>query len=413
MNLLTYIVYALLAVLVIWGLKFPGFKNKFNDDFLDINSTKAVCGLAAILVILHHISQKPAFQDVTKELFFFNDIGFLVVSIFFFCSGYGLTISADNNPDYLKTFARKRLLTVLVPFYVFNIIFAIYQFNNMPLIRIVLGTLGFVLINPNGWFPFVLLVFYGVFYFSRKHIKTKKCQLVSYLIVSLLLILLFCVNGHFAWWADSHKGWWLVKGFNNVPWWMQEQVLLFSGEWWVNSSIAFFVGAVFASYKDIIVNFFKKGYWLKEALLIILFFVSYFYFRNLRDFKYNCWTEYYNFDPGITDKIICTYTNSLVSFIFIIAFVVLLMKFRSDNPITRFMGKISYETYLIGVIPLETLLFIISKNENPIVRTPYNYNLAIYVVAVISETILLGFLFNKLDNYIVRKINKEKVNEKY
>lgn len=404
---LSYVTYGLCILLVLWGLKFPGFGKKFNDDFLDKSSSKAICGLAAIFVVLHHISQKVAFQDVTKELFFFNDIGYLIVTVFFFFSGYGLTVNADNNPKYLDSFASRRLLTVLVPFYVNNIIYAIYNIpSGMHPLRLILGVLGLVQINPNGWYPFVLILFYGLFYFARKRIKSRPAELVFYLMCSLLLVVVFSINGHFAWWADK-EGWWIIQGFNNKPWWMQEQVFLFSGEWWVNSTIGFVVGATVASYKDKIVNWFKKAYWPKAIILVALFFVSYFKFVEIRN-KYNCWTEYWNLDPGIVNKLVTTYANVFVSFIFIVAFVVLLMKFRSDNPITRFMGKISYETYLIGYITLDVFSFLIFySNGDPKILNPFHYNMGLYIVAVLASSIALGFAMNKLNCLIVNKIRKK------
>ncbi|MDO5440307.1 MAG: acyltransferase family protein [Erysipelotrichaceae bacterium] len=403
--IVTYVTYALLIALIIWGIKFPGFGNKFNEDFLDRNSTKAVSGLAAILVIFHHLSQEAAFQDVTKELFFFNDLGYLICTVFFFFSAYGLTVSANNNPNYIKTFS-KRFITILVPFYVLNIIYGIYGLiNGMPVIRVVLGILGLVNINSNGWFPFTLLLLYLVFYLCNKTIKNRKIHLIIYFVLPFVLGALFSVNGHFAWWADSSKGWWLTKGFYDKPWWMQEQVLWFSGEWWVNSSIGFFVGALFGTYKEKLFAFFKKGYWIKLIVLCVLFGFTYKWFVGIRD-KYNCWTEYWINDPGILNKLITVTANQIVSLVFIFAFIVLLMKFRSENPVTRFMGKISFETYLIGKIVLEVFRPIILNKYGPIIKSPYNYNLGIYVVCVVSISILLGFLINKLDGIIIKKLTK-------
>lgn len=404
--LLTYVVYAILIGLVIWGIKFPGFTDKFNDDFLDKNSTKAISGLAAIFIILHHISQKPAFQDVTHELFFFNDLGYLICTIFFFFSGYGLTVSADNNENYLKTFFKKRFVTILVPFFLCNLVFAIVQgISGMPLVRVLLGVFGLVNINPNGWFPFVLMYFYLIFYLVRKNIKNKNIHILIYVLATFVLVGIFAVNGHFAWWGDPKKGWWLIEGFDDKPWWMQQQVFWLSGEWWVNSGIGFGFGAFFATYKDKLVNWLKKFYWLKLAISAVAFGLSYKWFLGVRS-EYQVWSESWEMDPGIFNKFVTTSANELISLLFIVFFVVLLMKFRSENPVTRFMGKISFETYLYGYLWLEFNSFIVSHYDAPIIKQPFNYNLALYAFIVLAESILAGFIFNKLGNVIIKKIKK-------
>lgn len=411
---ITYVTYAILAALLLWGAKFAGFGKKFNDDFLEKNSTKALCGFAAILIILHHISQVSIFQEKTGELFLFNDMGFLLVTIFFFCSGYGLVTSSNNNPNYLKTFPSKRLLTVIVPFIINNIIFGIYYLvkGDIPMIQFVLGIFGLVEVNPNGWYPIVLVILYLVFYFASKKISNKNVRLVIYLITSLAMISLFCVIGHFAWWAGK-PGWWLTSvGQTKAEWWMKEKVFWFSGEWWVNSSIGFVVGAAFGEYKEKIVSFFKKGYWIKLIVLIGLFVSSLFYFYSVRD-KFGYWSEYGGVTPQIKDKFITSAAQLPVALVFVVAVFVLTMKFRSENPVTRFMGKISYETYLYGVIAIESfqsLLYVKMgfKNYIPVVKKPFGWNLALYEVLVIAASILMGFIFNKLDNYICRKIRREK-----
>lgn len=405
--ILSYAVYAICILLILWGIKFAGFENKFNDDFLDKSSTKAICGFFALTIIFHHISQREAFQDITRELYFFNQIGYLFVLLFFFSSGYGLTVSADSNPNYLDNFKR-RVLTVFVPYFVTNVIFTAYNaIGGIEPLKAILGVLGLIGINPNGWYPVVLLIFYGVFYFSRKHIKKSGLRLVLYFLTTILLIVVFCVNGHFAWWSDT-PGWWFnYSEVSKAAWWRQNQILLFSGEWWVNSCIGFFVGALFGTYKDKIVNWFKKGYWIKLIVLIVLFVASYRFFNEYVIVHYGYWTEYGYRDPRILDKLITSFGQLAVSLTFILALVVLMMKVRTENPVTRFLGTITYETYLIGNLVIVGFEFLINKNNHPYAN-PSHSNLAIYAVAVVIVTIVLGFALNKLDGFLVKKLTSKK-----
>ena len=59
---LTYAVYALCLVLLVWGGKFAGFGRRFHEDSTSLPVMKSLRGFAALGVILHHISQEAAFQ---------------------------------------------------------------------------------------------------------------------------------------------------------------------------------------------------------------------------------------------------------------------------------------------------------------------------------------------------------------
>lgn len=405
--ILTIITYILLLVLFIWGAKFFGFKDKFDDNYLDKTSTSALAGFAAILIIIHHISQQDAFRYVSLELFEFVDLGFLITSIFLFNSGYGLTVSKNNNPDYLKGFFKKRILVVLIPFVISNIVFSIINIVYGGAIeKSILGAFGLVVINKNGWFPIVLIIMYLLFLFNQKYIKSFKGQIAIYLGTIILLYTVFIFNGHYAWWSGTNTPWISPNALMDKEWWQQMQVFLFSGEWWVNSAIAFVVGVVYGEYKEKIFNFFKKGYWIK---LLVLFVLLIFTFKNyiwVRE-SIGYWTEYGVGGPGIYDKFITASSQFFIPVIFIVTLETLMMKVRIGNKVMKFMSFISYETYLYGVISIELFSFIINKYGTPSVLEPYNYNLAIYTVCVLISSIVIGFITNRIDRLIISKTIKK------
>ena len=53
MDMIIYIVYPLLAVVLLWGCKIYGPK-KWNDEFLSLKQTKAIQGFCAVCIMLHH-----------------------------------------------------------------------------------------------------------------------------------------------------------------------------------------------------------------------------------------------------------------------------------------------------------------------------------------------------------------------
>ena len=109
-SIIDKVVAYLFIVLLFWGGKNKfGKKDEFNDDFLSLEVMKSLRGFAALGVILHHISQEYFFQE-EGVLSVFVNAGAFFVSIFFFCSGYGLLKSLDTKKDYLKGFIRKRIV---------------------------------------------------------------------------------------------------------------------------------------------------------------------------------------------------------------------------------------------------------------------------------------------------------------
>ena len=409
--LLSYCVYFLCILFLLWGGRFAGFGDRFHEDFLSKDSTKSLCGIAALFIIFHHIAQEWPFYGVTRELIFFNDIGFLLVSIFFFTSGYGLTLNADRDPGYMEGFGRKRILALLLPFYVANILFALNYIavGKASLPKILFGVLGLTQINPNGWFPFVLLLFYLVFCFSRRHLNTVRARLWLYGAATLFVLAAFSVMGHFAWWAGK-PGWWLEPdGFANAPWWMQKRTLWFNWECWMNSSIGFVLGAATASYREKIVAWFKKKYWLKLGACTLLFVLSLLLFRRVRG-HLGYYTENLGPAPGILPKFITGLFQQPVTVFFDLALFAGMMKFRTENKLSRFLGKISYETYLLGLVALESFQFLEYKADGmggwaAMAWKPYNWNLILYTLAVVPVTILVGYLVNTLDRLLIRKLS--------
>ena len=420
MYYLTYVVYALCLFLLIWGGKFAGFKNsQFHENSSSLEVMKSLRGFAAIGVILHHISQQGAFQRanmngkawVPGELSIFVNAGFLFVAIFFFASGYGLIKSFDSKPDYLKDFLKKRVLKALViPFYVNVLFYALYHLirgYHMPLAHWITNFLGLTLMNEYAWYPVVAVLLYLAFYLFFKNIKNQKLCFTLMALVILLMGIFFCVSGHFAWWAGP-KNWWL-NGMEHAAWWKQQRIIWFFGEWWVNSAPALLAGMIFARKEEKIREWFKKLYWLKLIAAIILM-MALTILSGYGQMKFGYWTEWSGNGPGILKKFI-TYCCQFPQAVMIaILFFIIMLKYYTVNPVSRFFGNISLETYMMNLIALEAFRFLLyGKNGQPLSK-PYHYNLAIYLICVFAGTILLALLY-KLANKGVLKLFKDKPKE--
>jgi peptidoglycan/LPS O-acetylase OafA/YrhL len=85
-----------------------------------------------------------------------------------------------------------------------------------------------------------------------------------------------------------------------------------------------------------------------------------------------------------------------------------MLKYKVSNPISRFFGKYSLETYMMNLIAITAFRFLIYKQVPQYGLIPVykagHYNLAIYFAAVFAVTILLALLYKFLCRLIQKRI---------
>ncbi|MBQ0012491.1 MAG: acyltransferase [Clostridiales bacterium] len=386
-------VYAFFYMILFWGATGKVGRKEFNDDFDSLETMKSLRGLAAIGVILHHISQEEFFQKA-KVLTPFVNAGAFFVAIFFFCSGFGLMRSLDVKEDYLKGFIKKRIVkSIVLPYYINIILYALfYRFicvKKMPTAQWLWNFSGFTMMNVYAWFPIILAILYLFFYIFFRIFKNPKMRPLVFVLMALVIFglgLTFCYGGHFAWWSGK-KNWWLMG--SKTKWWKEQRVFWFQGEWWVNSAIAFLAGLIFANYEKKIVPWFQKLYGLKFHILLALTYVAY-RLSNYGQEKFGYWTEYSGKGPGIADKVKTYFCQQPVFLLLGVLVIVFMMKYHVNNPVTRFFGNCSLHTYLMNLMALEYFRDLYVRKRFPF-KTAQN-KLLVFAVCVFAFTILLGLL---------------------
>jgi hypothetical protein len=407
----TYIVYVFCIGLLVWGGKFSGFKNQFHSDSTSLEVTKCLRGFAAIGVIIHHIALEQAFQKangngIPGELSLFLNAGYRFVAIFFFCSGYGLIKSFETKPDYLKPFMKKRVLkAIVIPYYVSIVIFAVFRFATGERLSPVLwitNFLGITMMNSYAWYPVVAAILYTAFFVIFKNIRNQKICFSLMALLILLLGVVFCVNGHFTWWAGE-KNWWLDWNCElHKKWWTGNNVWWFSGEWWVNSAPALFVGMLFARFEKQITVWFKKIYWLKLSG-VLLIMACFYLLTSFALTKFGYWTEFSGRGEGTLNKLITYFMQIPESMWLGPTLFVIMMKYYVQNPVAKFFGNYSLETYMMNLIAITSFRFLLYTKETlhvPFGMQPYywkgRFNLLVYAVCVFVLSIILGVIYKKL-----------------
>ena len=117
--LLDLLVLLLLAVTLL-NIKIVKPITAFNDECLSLKSCNSYRGMFALVVILHHISQRVTCGYLLPD---FTRVGYLAVSVFFFLSGYGLLKKHLSDDNYSRGFLQKRIPTILIPYILMTVLY--------------------------------------------------------------------------------------------------------------------------------------------------------------------------------------------------------------------------------------------------------------------------------------------------
>ena len=318
-----------LFVIMLIQVKFAA-KSTFHEDFLSLQNTKILQGIAAVCIVFHHLSQYiTEYGAVWKgPITLFSSMGIFFTTIFFFCSGYGLVTSYNKKPDYLKSFFKKRMPSVLIPFMMSNIIYLIFvglYFRNVnSVLEGIANFFGLVLINTNTWFLVEIIILYLAFYFIFRFVKKPKNAIAVMAGFIVIMITASLLLGH-----DSSDG--------GGHWFM--------GEWWYNTTIFFLVGMLTAQYYDKILNFMKKHYkWLLpvSVLLFLITFVGEEIIISIFGY-YREWEGH----PGYGAKAVTLLAQTVVCFFWLLMLLLICLKVQFKNRLLILLSKISLELYIM------------------------------------------------------------------
>lgn len=320
------------------------FKIKRNDGLFDIESTNALRGFWSIVVILVHIPllYQNRYQDMI------GSFAYIGVTYFFMISAFGLQCAyLKKGKESLKGFWPRRLIKLIIPSAIVAIITSIVK---------LIFSLSFSwtdLIFINKW-VLQLILFYLFYWIVYKFCKVENKYKVA--IVSALA----CI-------------WGLLSYFFG-------EYLYLS---WSTESFGFAYGLIFAYNYDKIKEFINKKNWLTLGVALIaslVLGVLYLKFKSVY------------FIGGFCLKV-------LLGMAITITIIAVNKLFKFSNPINKFLGKISYETYLLH----GTIFMLLS---NIIIRANVTVNSGIYILAAVTLTIIGSYLINLLSNFITSKLEK-------
>ena len=292
----------LLAILIMWGIRFPGY----HANYMGQTYTTAIKGIFTVLIFYSHIrgyiTLSPAWWNTSYNTIL-DHLGQLIVVLFFFYSGYGIWESRKRKPGYGSSFFKRRFLKVLLHFDIAVLLFVIVQLF-IPIIypakAYLLCWIGWESVGNSNWFIFDILALYLI---AQIALLVQDSYGHGGIVITLL----------------ATAGLWLALRIAGKP------------SWWMDTILAFPLGMIFSHYKTRVDRLLEKRglpYCL-FALLLLLFISLHLQWGN----------DLY----GGAACLFCCLVTVTSSFVCI------------NNPGLAWLGKNAFTIYIIQRLPMIVL----------------------------------------------------------
>lgn len=359
------------AVILLWGIRVSG-RHEWQEGSLSLEHSKDLLGFFALMIVVHHTIQALIQNRGTNVgiMVIYENMGVCFVGGFFLFSGYGLLKSLYSKKNYFDHFFKKRILKILVPFYVVNTFFTIVakHMGMLDSYEVAPCMTGIIMPNDHMWYLVEIVVLYALFYKNFKNPKSEKHAFIRMFIDIILVIAMSFIFGH--------------------------GPFLFQGEWWYNSTILFFIGMLIARFEKPVISFAKKYYVGLTGLMAVAFVVLYKVTVNIINAR-GYWTEFSNITWAQSNldklEVLSVQVPMIISFVLLV--LLLGLKVKVSNKVLHFLGVISLDLYITHRL----CIWVFDWIKSP----------AMYMLTILICSLILGSVFHVIiavANKIVYKI---------
>lgn len=373
-----YISLALLgALLLINAKRRPSDEKTFFDRIL----SKEIRGFLAIFIIFHQtvitMVNFGVREELMKEFMNYYYYGILAVAFFFFSSGFGLVKRWLTDKDYTKGFMKRRIFTVLVPYFICNYIYLteallgnIRYGNHFTFTEVICAFFGLFLVNNQMWFAVEIMILYVAFRIIFGKVRKAGTGIILTTVVVLIMVTIGLLSGH----SQS-----MIMSY-----W-------FKGEWWYNTILMFPVGMLYAYKEEKVNSVIRKAFTAIILSSSVLFVLLDYIHRGLVE-RQIYYIDDRNNLQGILYRLEGLSEETVLELVFIILVITIVSKVRIGNAVLKFMGKISLETIMLNYLMIENLFFIYEK-----------YGIGVYLPAVLVSTIVVAAVVYLIKNMVLER----------
>ena len=346
----------MLVLLIVFGLIcLYGIKlSSFHPDYMGTAQTGSVKGMFAMIILFSHLRSYLTVTAPADLLYctLLDLIGQLMVTLFFFYSGYGILESFQHKENYTGSFFKNRILKTLIHFDMAVLLFLIlslllgqaYSPNTY-----VLCWIGWTSLGNSNWFVFDMLVLYLVTWPALLLAnRTRRKPLWACLLTSVFSLTLWIVL------RKLRPGFWEVI--------------------WYNTILCYPLGMWYSLVREGLDRLWQRRKalsWLSLVLVMVCFLGCGLLYRR-------------------TGQIM---VYSLYACVFSLLVVLITTKVKVDNPILRWLGETSFAIYILQRLPM-----ILMEHFG---LAEYNLPFAVLSIAL---TLPLAWGFNKLYALVDRRL---------
>ena len=339
-----YIFLAYIALCLV-GANFKSIKT-FNKDLLSKETTNAINGIFVGIILFSHFNSYLTFTNPTDLIYLkiIRKIGQLMVTTFFFYSGYGILESIKNKKDYMKHFFKNRILKLFIIFGFAVVLWIIYDLlthADYTVKDYIVAFTGLKSIGNSSWFIFATFWLY-IFTLIGFNVFKKKEDILKGILLTTIGSLLYIsyMKYHF----DGY---------------------------WYNTVLCFNLGMFISYYKEKIIAHFKDNTVYSLTFLALLF-ILWFCFQSMN------------------------YLLQFLVYSTTFSFVVFLCSYKINvgNRMLKYLGDNTFNIYIMqrmSYISLQKLGLL-------------DYNIYLYFAASIVLTIVIVFVFDKMLKFILKRI---------
>ena len=137
--------------------------SNFHEDYMEREQTGSIKGFFAIIIVFSHfrnyVQLTNSFLDSSFQLII-SLIGQLMVTLFFFYSGFGIMKAYKTKDGYTNNFFKNRILKTLLHFDLIVILYLIISLiigSNYLWQDYTFAWIGWTSLGNSNWFIFVML----------------------------------------------------------------------------------------------------------------------------------------------------------------------------------------------------------------------------------------------------------------
>ena len=330
-------VYAALLVLSLIGLK-VSFRH--TDRYLSMDSTNTVRGIYIMLIFLSHFMQYYTYTEPIDKMGgnISKMFGQMIVVMFMFYSGYGIGEAYKRKGHaYIKSFPKHRILKTFVHFEIAILLYFVLSLilhSGYSAKRVLLSFIGWESIGNSNWYIFAVIILYILTWVAFSIARKDKIYAAVLVTAFTFVYIVIIAN--------------------------------FRDKWWFDTALCYPAGLWYSFLKDKFEKLLARNNVVWFVLLLMSAVVWW-------------WSHFYRGD---------SISRIVEALVFVLFSVLVTLKFTPCNKLLAWLGKHTFEIYILMRMPMK-LLELCGLKE---------YNLYLYFFASLAATVLLSALFSKMLN---------------